>query len=352
MRYRLALAAVVLQVLVLAYMAGEREWIIRNGRTLLLRTAPMDPNDPMRGDYARLDYDIGQVPKTLCTGGLAKLFAPNVIYQRGTDTLVYARLKLDETGVAELTSLSDQRPADGLFVRGRVESASVGMLRIRYGIEALFMQQGSAQKLEDMRRNEKPGVPLDMQVAVGPSGIAVLKGYQWEPLGITVTFERSPAPPAGGQSPRRPSPPQFITAVKVQLKNHGTDDVAIVAPRDGSSFRLVPDQRWSEPRYDWVGMKQTAPAPAADDVIMLKPGQSHTTRIDLTQSEWFVTDLKAAPEAQKPMALREVTETWAASFRIEYAPPAKASVTGLPHAELIRSGRLRSRAFNPTAGQD
>ena len=136
--------------------------------------------------------------------------------------------------------------------------------------------------------------------------------------------------------------PGARNAVRTCLNVSSADRVAVM--RDGSV--AVP------PRYDWVGTKQTAPAPTADGVIVLKPGQSHITRIDLTQSEWFVTDLKAAPEAQKPMALREVTETWAASFRIEYAPPAKASVTGLPHAELIRSGRLRSRAFNPTAGQD
>jgi hypothetical protein len=52
------------------------------------------------------------------------------------------------------------------------------------------------------------------------------------------------------------------------------------------------------------------------------------------------------------MALHQISEPWSVSFRIEYAPPPKESVSGLPHADLIRHGRLRSRAFNATAGLD
>jgi hypothetical protein len=65
-----------------------------------------------------------------------------------------------------------------------------------------------------------------------------------------------------------------------------------------------------------------------------------------------VTDAKAKPDKQKPMPMREITETWSASFRLEYAPPDKADAAALPHADLIRHGNLRSRAFNPTQGMD
>ena len=360
MRYRLALLAVVLQVGMLAYMAGEREWILRNGAPILLRTAPIDPNDPMRGDYARLDYDISTVTKEQCRDGALKMFAPNgYVYSRQwRDARVYATLKINETGVAELDTVSDRVPDSGLYIRGRLESVNDRTLRIRYGIEALFMQQGTAQKLEDTRRHDRPGVPLDMKVALGSSGIAVLRDYQWEPLGITVTFQRTPNTPEqtgnASQNQFRRQTQQTITSLVVELKNYGPEEVAVVDLPDAGSFRLVGDTRWQETRYRWVGESKPTPSttPEAKNIIVLKSGQSHSTKIDLTQPQWYVIDTKANPEQQKPIALRDVTETWAASFRIEYTPPPRASVTSHPHAELIRFGKLRSRAFNPNQGLD
>ena len=52
------------------------------------------------------------------------------------------------------------------------------------------------------------------------------------------------------------------------------------------------------------------------------------------------------------MPLREVTDMWAASFRLEYNPPAKEDSAGLPHGDLIQHLKLRSRAFNPTSNLD
>ena len=367
MRFRFALAVVVLQVGMLAYMGGEWELVLRTGRTILLRTAPIDPNDAMRGDYARLDYDISTVTREQCRDEVLKMFAPSgYVYSRQwRDTLVFATLKINDTGVAELVSVSDQRPDSGLFLRGRVESVNDHALRFRYGIEAFFMQQGTAQKLEDTRRNDRPGVPIDAEVAVSPAGLAVLKGYHWEPLGITTTFERaafvppgsppSPAASATGQTrPRQQTPPprQVIATVKVELKNYGPEEVAIVDLPEGGSFRLVPDARGQEIRYRWAGENQPPLPPVAGHVIVLKPGERHVTTIDLAQPKWFVTDTKAKPDRQAPMALREDTETWSASFRLEYTPPDRAAVQGLPHADLVRHGKLRSRAFNPTAGMD
>jgi hypothetical protein len=251
---------------------------------------------------------------------------------------------------------------------------------VRYGIEALFMQQGESQKLEDARRKERPGAPIDAEISVSPRGLAVLKGYHWEPLGIVATFERAnfpppaatpapaPTPPPAANSssdPARQRPPapaprppqqrqgQFVAVVKLELKNYGTEDIAIVDLPNGGSFRLVPDTRnGQESHYQWVGENLSPAHPEAGHVIVLKPGASHVTKVDLTQPQWFVTDLKAKPDQRQPMALRDVTDTWAASFRVEYAPPGKEAVTGLLHAELVRFGRLRSRAFNPVQGLD
>src|SRR5688500_8738375 len=107
----LILAAVAAQVAVLAWMAAEREWVGRTGRTVYLRTAPGDPQDPMRGDYVRLDYEIANVPKARCRGRVAEWFKTGVdIYRVNNqirDRRVYAEIGLDSEGVAELVTLSD-----------------------------------------------------------------------------------------------------------------------------------------------------------------------------------------------------------------------------------------------------
>jgi hypothetical protein len=195
-------------------------------------------------------------------------------------------------------------------------------------------------------------VPLDIEVALGSSGTAVLKNYRWEPLGLTVTFERTTAPAqTPGNVPNPSRPQQFITAVKIELKNYGPEDVAVVDLPEAGSFRLVPDERWQESKYRWIGEGQAISTPDPTHVMVLKPGQIHRSRIELTDPKWFV--VSSAPDGNKtPIALREVSDPWSASFRVEYAPPSKSAVSGLPNAQLIRHGRLRSRAFNPTAGLD
>lgn len=352
MRYRLAIAAVVLQLLVLGFMAGEREWILRHGRSVLLRMAPIDPNDPMRGDYARLDYEISHVPKHLWEGELAKLSRPAAAdFGRAAERRVYARLQATEGEVAELIGLTGEKPLEGLFIRGRTGAYFGQNLEVRYGIEALFMQQGSAKKLEELRASGRPGVPLDVEVAVSAGGTAVLKNYQWESLGITLAFERAPAPPRSEQNVRDSSPRgQLVTAIKAELKNHGPQEVAIVDLPNAGSFRLITNDRWQESRYRWVGDARPAPAATTGEVIVLKPGETHVTRIDLLQPDWFVVNT-AAPD-QKAIPLRDISDPWSASFRIEYAPPSKAASVQLPHADLILHRRLRSRGFNPTAGTD
>ena len=43
MKRWLLLAAVILQLGVLAWLAGQREFVLRFGRSVYLRTAPLDP---------------------------------------------------------------------------------------------------------------------------------------------------------------------------------------------------------------------------------------------------------------------------------------------------------------------
>jgi uncharacterized membrane-anchored protein len=349
-RLPLAIAAVALQLLALGYIAGEREWILRTRRAVWLRTAPIDPRDFMRGDYVRLDYEIARVNRALWRDGLTNRTEP--IAWRGPETRVYASLRVNPDGIAEVTALSDLKPKEGLFLRGRLASdmrwGSAGS--VRYGLEAFFMEQGKAQELENARRQDRRGVPLTMEVAVGANGIGVLKGYRWESLGIVLAFDTVRRTNSQTGFPQLQT---VIVGAKVELKNRGPDPIAIVDLPDGHSFGLVCDARWwSEPAYRWVGETNTFSTPEPRNVIVLQPGQSHTNPLDLTRPEWFVVDVRSNEVSRLPKPLQQLAPDWNTGFRIEYRPPSAEACANLPNAKLIWHGRLRSQWFNPMGNVD
>lgn len=350
MRRYWIMVAIVAQVALLAILAGEREWVLHTGRTIILRTAPVDPQDPMRGEYVRLQYGFSIVPKELCSDGLTGWFQKRENDWRYHRTLrdrqVYARVKLDRDNVAEFVELTDRRPAEGIYLRGRVDSVDDEQVRVRYGVEALFTQQGGAKAFEAKARGEMAGVPADAEVALGSNGIAVLRGYHWESLGITVAVERGPAEVTADGSRRRP-----MVGLTVELRNHGTAPVAVVDRTGGRSFRLLREVRWGSGDYRWVHDGDPVPPPTPDNVVVLQPGESRKTAIDLSSPDWFVLNTGGVKGASLPVSLKELGDTFNVWFRFEYLPPTPAECAGLPHAELLQPRSLRSRAFSPAAGR-
>ncbi len=341
MRTSWALAVAVLQLGILAYMAGEREWVLRTGRIVQLRTAPVDPNDPMRGDYQRLSYEISSVPRALCRGAVLKWLDQSPKSDAVRDRRVYAWLTVGADGMAELAGLSDRAPTDGLYLRGRVEWIYGDVVNVRYGIEALFQSQKRAKEFEDRRRREMTGVPLDALVAVSPGGLPVLKDVQWESLGMTLKLERTPLPGA-----RQPVERGIIGATAL-FTNHGRQAVAIVNLPQGRSFRLVPRPGGTEDDYRWVGGESLRPRADPASVIVLAPGQSHAVHLDLTTPDWCVLNLKVPAAERRPISLTALSGGWGTWFRIEYVPPAPSECAGLPQAEIIQHRRLPSAMFRP-----
>jgi hypothetical protein len=296
----------------------------------------------------RLDYEISRVPRSLCRDGTEAWFdLPYHDRSQWRDHVVYAELKLGNEGIAEIVSLSDRKPGSGLFIRGRVESVTENSLFVRYGVEAFFMEQGAARDFENAARNEKVGVPINAEVSIGGSGLAVLTGYRWEPLGIALRFEweTQEPDPANARAARR------MTAVTVELKNHSDEPVAVVDRKGGGSFRLNRNERWNPNTYRWVGEGSEMPAASARDVIVLQPGETHETVLNFTEPKWFVTKINPN-EADQPVSIGDLGVIWTESFRIEYLPPSAGECVGFPNAELIRHAALRSRAFFPSQGVD
>lgn len=346
MKVKSALAVAALQVLVLAFMAGQREWISRTGTPIVLRTAPADPHDPMRGAYVRLNYEINFVPLALCRDEVAKWPATYRNNNRGRDLVVYAALQVNPYGIADLVSLSDQPPASGPYLRGRVQHIETGGIRVRYGIEALFMNKTAAQRTE-REGLEKAGAPMKVRVAVGSSGTAVLKDFEWEPLGITFVLDRPP--------PREANDPQRwqarpLTGMTVTLHNYGDKDVAIVDRPNGQAFRLIPNTRAFQNSYAWAGANE--PMTGEPNILVLKPGAKHAVHLDFMDKRWWIIDTRKPGAEPMPFAKVPPSDAWNASFRLEYAPPPADAVRGLPNADLIRHAPLSTRAFNAAQGVD
>jgi uncharacterized membrane-anchored protein len=334
LKYAVGLA-VAAQLAVLAWMAGEREWILRTGRVVHLRTAPVDPRDLFRGDFVRLQYEINTVR--------AEHLDPAVVAQpeqARRHVVMYTRLQPAGEGLYEATGASTARPAEGVFIRGRTEESwrlgwrGGAHTLVKYGIEQLFVEQGSGRAIEQ-RRGERDGlqVPMEVEVAIGRSGTAVIRGYRWSRLGMKLEMLRRPAqrmpnapPPEGPLSPK----------VRVTLANASDGPVAVVDFADHCAFHLVPVE-WAPSvarPIEAPGCK--AARPGAADVIALAPGQSHSVELDLSEPRWHVLKDNKAMEMGALQGL--------AQYRIEYRAP-QADVLP-PEAKDVWRGRLPSQAFN------
>jgi len=194
MRSKLIITAIIVQFLALGWMAGSREWIQRTGPTVWLRTAPVDPRDLFRGDYVTLGYEISTIPAEKFGPGLkthlADLARRNAAGQysgRSREIVLYATLHVHpESGVAGIAMADLTPPAEGLFIKGRARPYSgtrqSSLIGVTYGIDAYYVQQGKGNELQRRAPEGAPEgaqAPMEMQIALGSNGTAVLKDHRW-----------------------------------------------------------------------------------------------------------------------------------------------------------------------------
>jgi uncharacterized membrane-anchored protein len=155
------------QLVILVGMIALRSVPLAIGQTVLVRVQPVDPRDLFRGDYVILSYDFSTLPRE----GIEGLSGQRWSKMKGTT--VYVPLVTDSVpGHMRAEKATINKPASGLFLRGQLGDYG----RIKFGIEAYYVQERTGRKYEMAIRERK----LSAELAVSPSGQAVLKGLRIE----------------------------------------------------------------------------------------------------------------------------------------------------------------------------
>ncbi|WP_269617585.1 GDYXXLXY domain-containing protein [Zhongshania sp. BJYM1] len=327
MRKILVVILVLSQFAVLGFLAGEREWIRHSGERIFLRTAPIDPRDPFRGDFVTLSYsintvDVGRFRSSVLATSLKR------------EDKVFAVLKPSANGVYQLDYLSDRKPSGGLFLRGRVSRVTGGQIQVRYGIEQYFVQQGSGKDIEH-KRGTRDGlqIPMEVEVAIGSSGRAALLAYRWSPIGIRL--EQSLEAPSDNRGEGAPPRSPLLT---LTLKNVSKEPLQ-VADNDLHCGFSLHSEGDTDRRYSMADTRCSPYILKESDVITLAPDAEYRAQIDTALPRWYV--LQEGVIGSASIAAAAPNER----FRMVYRPPIVMEGMDGSAAQLWQ-GELVSPAFN------
>ncbi|HWS02322.1 MAG TPA: GDYXXLXY domain-containing protein [Gammaproteobacteria bacterium] len=276
MRTLAIILAIVAQAAALGWVVLERETVLRSGSVVYLRTAPVDPRDVFRGDYVRLSYDINRISRALADATLRE--------QKDREAVrVYASLAVDANGIASVTALRTQPPAEGLYLRGYTShnwqlQASDQEIAVKFGIEKLFVEQGAGLAIEE-RRGTRDGwqTPMEVAVTVGDNGIGVIREHRWASIATRLEVLNPPQDAARNNLPS----PQLRFSIRndantpLALVNPGNDCGLSLWPVDGQAFAMLTDEC-----SDVVAN--------ATDVVTLAPGEIYAREIDTADPRWHI----------------------------------------------------------------
>ena len=161
------IAVALLQLLVPAKMIYDKESVLITGTVYKFKTQPIDPNDPFRGKYVTLDYELTTAESLDST------------IQNRDRVLLY--LEKDSLGFAKVESVSKTDLKMGTdFIEVEVDYYNINANRVHFNLpfDRYYMEESKAKPAEDIyrkfsRRNDSINQTYAL-VAV-KNGDAVLK---------------------------------------------------------------------------------------------------------------------------------------------------------------------------------
>ncbi|MBB4507486.1 MULTISPECIES: GDYXXLXY domain-containing protein [Rhizobium] len=158
-----------LQTLILGTIIQSRASILSDGAEVLLKTAPVDPRDFLRGDYVVLNYDISSVPVQTVSGGIPA---------EAGERVLWVRLKKQEDGFWTVTesSFHELPPQPETVILRSQPFYSGGLaasdsMRVEYGIERYYVPEGQGKPIEEARNDGNVAIA----VRVSPGGSAQIR---------------------------------------------------------------------------------------------------------------------------------------------------------------------------------
>ncbi|MGO4565554.1 GDYXXLXY domain-containing protein [Rhizobium sp. 2YAF20] len=144
-----AIILALLQTAIIGYTIESHASILQSGTEVVLKTAPIDPRDLLRGDYVILNYEISSVPASTIVGGLPK---------EAGEQVLSVRLHKDSDGfwrIAESSFGSLEAKPDTVVLKSQpfqyYPGDSEQTFRVEYGIERYYVPEGEGAKLETAR---------------------------------------------------------------------------------------------------------------------------------------------------------------------------------------------------------
>ena len=172
-RTKLLIVLIVAQVLILTGIAISNYAIGWYGKEIRIETAPVDPRDPVYGDYVVLNYDISQIDMALWKETTAVPDEGKPVYvvlKPGTTTKI--------AGVYEAVGVYAKKPSiqdNEVILKGRIQYRfNDEQIRIRYGLETYYVQEATGKELEDQALVGQ----LVAKIKVAPWGRTVLEGLE------------------------------------------------------------------------------------------------------------------------------------------------------------------------------
>ena len=159
MNKKVFLAIGIFWLVIILGFVSFKEFTLKTGEELMLKTRPVDPRDLFRGDYIVLDYEISRLDiNSLQTDAISF----------NESDRVYVALS-NEEGYGIASGVYKNRPK-GLFLKGTVKRTDGSQITIEYGIESYFVPEGEGLEIQ---RQSRRG--LEAKVAIDKFGNAVLK---------------------------------------------------------------------------------------------------------------------------------------------------------------------------------
>ncbi len=142
------IAAIIFQCAIIAAVPSPKLFTRLTGKTITIKTAPVDPYDFMSGYHVILSFEISQLPEPAIPTQRIYPHGNQVLYNvliEGEDGIWHSQ------GVHE--SFPENIPDGGLVIKGKWRGRG-----IEYGIEKFFIPEKGRQGIEsDLRGSNQPG---------------------------------------------------------------------------------------------------------------------------------------------------------------------------------------------------